>query len=220
MSIGPLKMSDEASLTSGASPDAGSRCHWVPSIVLFEVMWTYAAPGVNSHSASVGIRSNGAPSGQARHVDVPDPPGLLDGLLGPGAGVDVVRRRALGQEVHRDHGELEARAALQEQDLVAVRDAGQPADVRLGLAEDRLEGRRAMADLHDGHADAGQRHEVALDLLEHGQRQDGRAGREVVDAVRGGHGRAPQMATSWRLRMSSLPPRWRRAGRPSGRRRG
>ncbi len=40
MSIGRLKMSDDASLTSGASPAAGRRCHWVPSIVLFEVMWT------------------------------------------------------------------------------------------------------------------------------------------------------------------------------------
>ncbi len=49
-------MSDEASLTSGTSPTGGSRCHWVPSIVLFEVMWTYAAPGVSSSSASVGIR--------------------------------------------------------------------------------------------------------------------------------------------------------------------
>ncbi len=49
-------MSDEASLMSGASPTFGSRCHCVPSIVLFEVMCTYAAPGVRAISESSGMR--------------------------------------------------------------------------------------------------------------------------------------------------------------------
>jgi len=40
MSIGRLKMSEEASATSGTSPTPGSVCHSVPSIVLFEVMCT------------------------------------------------------------------------------------------------------------------------------------------------------------------------------------
>ena len=39
-SIGRLNMSDEVSLTSGAPPTSGSVFHSVPSIVLFDVMWT------------------------------------------------------------------------------------------------------------------------------------------------------------------------------------
>ncbi len=135
--------------------------------------------------------------GQAGHVHVADAPGLLDGLLGPGPGVDVVRGRALGQQVHRDHRELEAGPTLEEQDPVAVRHPGEPSDVGLGLADDRFEGRRTVADLHDGHPDAGQADEIALDLFEDGQGQHRRPGREVVDAFGGGHG--------WLLR-------WPRAG--------
>ena len=59
------------------------------------------------------------------------------------------------------------------------------ADVGLGLREDRLERLRAMADLEDRHADAGQRHEIALDLLEHRHRQHRGAGGEVEDAMNG-----------------------------------
>ena len=40
-----------------------------------------------------------------------------------------------------------------------------------------------MADLHDRHADAGQREQIALRLFEHGQGQDGGTGGEVEDAV-------------------------------------
>ena len=57
MSIGRQKMSDEASLTSGASPTSGSACHWVPSIVLFDVMCTYAAPG---GERQLGLRRDAA----------------------------------------------------------------------------------------------------------------------------------------------------------------
>ncbi len=56
MSIGRLNMSDEVSLTSGTEPVAGNVVHSVPSIVLFDVMWTYAAPGVCVISDSDGIR--------------------------------------------------------------------------------------------------------------------------------------------------------------------
>ena len=49
-------MSDEVSLTSGASPTSGSIFHSVPSIVLFDVMWTYAAPRVSFNSDCAGMR--------------------------------------------------------------------------------------------------------------------------------------------------------------------
>ena len=49
-------MSDEVSLTSGTSPTSGSVLYSVPSMVLFEVMCTYAAPGVSFSSACVGTR--------------------------------------------------------------------------------------------------------------------------------------------------------------------
>jgi hypothetical protein len=49
-------MSDDASATSGASPTCGSVFHWVPSMVLFVVMWTYAAPDVSFNSLCAGIR--------------------------------------------------------------------------------------------------------------------------------------------------------------------
>ena len=39
-----------------------------------------------------------------------------------------------------------------------------------------------MADLHHRHADAGQRDQIALRLLEHRQRQDGGTGGEVENA--------------------------------------
>ena len=67
---------------------------------------------------------------RARLVDRPDAPGLLDRLVGPGAGHDVVRRGPGGQEVHRHHRELEAGATLEEEDLVAVGDVRQLPDVR------------------------------------------------------------------------------------------
>ena len=51
------------------------------------------------------------------------------------------------------------------------------------LREDVLERLRAVADLEDRHADAGQRHEIALRLLENGHGQDRGAGGKVVDAL-------------------------------------
>jgi hypothetical protein len=54
--------------------------------------------------------------------------------------------------------------------------------IGLGRGDDRVERLRAMADLHHGHADAGQRHQIALRLLENLDRHHGRPCREVVDA--------------------------------------
>ena len=45
-----------------------------------------------------------------------------------------------------------------------------------------------MADFEDRHPDAGQRDEIALNLFQHRQRQHGRTGGEVEDAMDGCHG--------------------------------
>ena len=50
MSIGREKMSDDASQTSGAPPTSGSALPFRAMIVLFDVMCTYAAPGVSFSS--------------------------------------------------------------------------------------------------------------------------------------------------------------------------
>ena len=70
-SIGRLKMSDDVSLTSGTSPTSGSVCHSVPSIVLFDVMWTYAAPGVSLSSDRCGNARVVVGLGGRRDVHVP-----------------------------------------------------------------------------------------------------------------------------------------------------
>ena len=116
---------------------------------------------------------------------------FLDRLLRPRTRDDVVGAAALGQQVHRHHGELQAGAALQEQHGVVVGDAGERADVGLGRVEDRFERLRPVADLQDRHADARQRDEIALRLFEDGLGQDGGTGAEVEDALNGGrHGLA------------------------------
>ena len=74
--------------------------------------------------------------------------GLLDGLVGPDAGVDVGRLPQLLQ-VHGNHGELGAGSALQEEDGVVVRNAHQPADPCLRILDDGLVVLGAMAHLHD-----------------------------------------------------------------------
>ena len=63
---------------------------------------------------------------------------LLDGLLGPGAGLDVAGDAVLHQ-VHGDHGELDVPAALDEEYFVVVRDAHELAQVRLRLGQNVLE---------------------------------------------------------------------------------
>ena len=71
--------------------------------------------------------------------------GLADGLLGPGAGVDVVGPVTAAQQVHRDHGELGRGPALEEQDLVVVGDVEDLAQVGLGLGGDGHEVLAAVA---------------------------------------------------------------------------
>ena len=103
---------------------------------------------------------------------------FLDGLLGPCAGLDVDGLAVLHQ-VHRDHGELERRAALDEQDLVVVGDAHEVAQILLSLVDDLLEDRGAVRHFHDAHAAAAVVHHLVPDLFQNGFRHHGRAGGEV-----------------------------------------
>ena len=109
--------------------------------------------------------------------------GLLERGLRPVAAHDVVGGRAGGAQVRRHHRELQRRAALQEEHGVVGADPEQRAEVGLGLLDDPLEGRRAVADLHHGHARPGVVEQLRLGLLEHAEGQDGRSRPEVVDSL-------------------------------------
>ena len=82
--------------------------------------------------------------------------------------IDVIGGRARAEQVERHHRELQRRAALQKQNLVVCRHFASARMSASAFCENAFEGRRSVADLHDRHADAGQRQQVALHLLEHG----------------------------------------------------
>jgi hypothetical protein len=110
------------------------------------------------------------------NLDGADALGFLDRLLRPGAGHDVICGAAGRQQVHRHHRELQARAALEEEHVIVLRDSRQRANIGLATLDHVVERFRAVADLEDRHADAGQREKVALRLLEHLDWQYGRSG--------------------------------------------
>ena len=78
--------------------------------------------------------------------------GFADGLLRPGAGVDVVHGGIGRGQVHRDGREHAGGAALQEQHLVVSGDGQQLAQVGFGLLGDGDERLAAMGDFHHRHA--------------------------------------------------------------------
>src|SRR5205814_8902917 len=81
-SIGRLNMSDEVSLTSGAPPASGRSRIWVPSIVLFDVMWTYAAPVLSFNSDCAGTAEYPSPFVAAALWTVPTRVGLFVAVSG------------------------------------------------------------------------------------------------------------------------------------------
>ena len=70
------------------------------------------------------------------------------GPLGPLAGDNVISH-ALLHQVHGDHGKLLMGAALQEQNLIVIRDIQQIPQICLGLVENVLVSLGAVAHLHD-----------------------------------------------------------------------
>ncbi len=141
------------------------------------------------------------------------------GLLAPRAVDDVIGRLAgAAQQVHGHHGELQQGPALQEQHAVVRRYAQQRAEIGLGLIDDFVEGLRAMADLQDRHARAGQGQQVALRLFDGRQGKHGRARRKIIDALFHGFHPVGRGLCRGNVMPISVPPASRvssRAGQPS-----
>ena len=103
-------------------------------------------------------------------------------FLGPRAGLHIAGH-AVFHQVHGDHGELKCCAALDEQHFVVVRDVHQVPQILLGLVDDLLEDRGAVAHLHDAHSGAPVVHHFVPDLLQDRFRHGGGTGREIENAI-------------------------------------
>ena len=108
-----------------------------------------------------------------------------EGFLGPGAGVEKIDRLAGKTEVHRDHGELHAAAALEEKDGVVVGDGKMFAQAGFGGGVDAFEFGRTVRHFHDGHAGAVPVEEFFADALQDGEREGCGSCVEVVGALGG-----------------------------------
>ena len=111
--------------------------------------------------------------------------GLGQGLLAPGPGHHVVRGLPGGAEVHRDQRELPARATLHEAHGVGVRHIEQLGQERFTLLVDLRVRGATVAVLDERHARALVIEELALGVLESGERESGRTGAEIDDATHG-----------------------------------
>ena len=171
-SIGPLRISDDASATSGTLPTSGSG---FPLRPFDRVVGRDVHVGGAGRQMQLGLCGNAGVLvrlGRARDVDRADSPGLFDRLDCPGPGIDVVRRCSCLEQVHRHHRELQARATLEKQDSVVRRHARQLTKSGDGTCKQILEHLRPMADLHHRHSDTRERNEIALRLLEHREREE------------------------------------------------
>jgi len=110
---------------------------------------------------------------------------LLDGLVAPGAGDDVVDGVVRGAEVERHGGELACGAALEEEDGVFRRDLEEGAEIRFGLLDYVEKLLAAVAHFHDAHAGSAPVVELGLGTEEDVFREGGGAGGEVEDAILG-----------------------------------
>ena len=128
------------------------------------------------HMVEVGLL------GGERNVDVAELDRFLICVVRKVAGDGVIRLAGLHQ-VHRDGRELGRRAALQEQDLVVLRDGEHAAQRRLGLLDDAVIYLGAVTHLHDGHAGALVVQHFGRTSLEDGHRKHGRASGKIVDTI-------------------------------------
>ena len=124
-------------------------------------------------------------------VDGGDLHGIAEGLAAPRAGVEVAGGLALGQQVHRDLGELQRGSTLQEQDGEVVGDGCQRAEVGEGVHVHGVVGGGTVAALDDRHAGAVEVEELVPYLLEDRNRKGARARAEVVYTAGRGHGASP-----------------------------
>ena len=75
--------------------------------------------------------------------------GLLIGDICKVAGNGVIGLTGFPNEVQGNHGELGGCAALEEQNLVALGDIHQAAELCLGIVEDLLKSLRTVTHFHD-----------------------------------------------------------------------
>ena len=109
--------------------------------------------------------------------------GLLAGDGGKVAGDGVVRLAGLADQVQGNHGELTGGAGLEEEDLIVVGHVHEPAELKLGVVEDLLEGLGAVGHLHDGHAAAAVIHHFPGCPLQRGDGKHAGAGGEIENAI-------------------------------------
>ena len=108
--------------------------------------------------------------------------GLLDGLSGPLAGVEVGDRVTGGGQVEGDAGELGAGPALEEEHAVVVGHGQEAAQGGLGVGRAGHEVGPTVGDLQDGHSRSAPAGELGGSLLEDGQGELGRTGGEIENA--------------------------------------
>ncbi len=106
---------------------------------------------------------------------------LLPCLFGEVARDDIVRLARVHQ-VEGNGGELLARAALHEQDAIAVGNVHQLAQIGFRLLDDGGKRLVSVADLADAHAGARKVEQFFLRLFEHLEREHRRACRKVVNS--------------------------------------
>ena len=100
-------------------------------------------------------------------------------FLRPVTGNDIVCLLGLGQQVNRNHGELQCPAALQEQYIVVIRNVHQISQILLRIIDDFLEFRRSVAHLHYGFAGSFIVQHLSSCLLQYLFRKGRRTCREI-----------------------------------------
>ena len=106
---------------------------------------------------------------------------LLIGLFRPLTGDDIIRH-LIFHEVHGNHGKLLAGAALEEQHLVAFRNAHQLPQVAFRPVDNILIGRRPVTHLHNGHAASPVIQHFCCCLAQNRLRQHCRASRKIINS--------------------------------------
>ncbi|MNF88173.1 hypothetical protein D3C84_706600 [compost metagenome] len=128
--------------------------------------------------------------GAGGNVDVAVATGLLDALLRPDAGVDIVGDAVFRQQIERNLGELLAGAALQKQHFIVGGNAEQIAQILFGLCRNGHVVIAAVAHLHHRQALAVPVEEFRLGALQNSFGKRGRAGAEIIGSLAHIHSRS------------------------------